>query len=43
VDYKANIQYGVTHIVPIEAIQTFFRDNYDFFLDLGYDFTYFAK
>jgi len=43
VDYKANIQYGVTHIVPIEAIQTFFRDNYEFFLGLGYDFTYFTK
>ena len=43
VDYKANIQYGVTHVVPIEAIQTFFRDNNEFFLRLGYDFAYFAK
>ncbi|MBU0712873.1 serine protease [bacterium] len=42
VDYKANINYGVTHIVPVEQIQVFFKDNKRKFLDRGYNFSGFT-
>ena len=42
VDYKANINYGVTHIVPVEQIQEFFKDNKRQLLDKGYNFSKFT-
>jgi hypothetical protein len=42
VDYKANIQYGVTHVVPVEEIQAFFKRNKDYFIENGYDFSSFT-
>jgi len=42
VDYKANINYGVTHIVPVEQIQIFFRDNKQNLLKKGYNFSKFT-
>ena len=42
VDYKANIQYGVTHVVPVEEIQAFFKKNEDYFIENGYDFSSFT-
>lgn len=42
VDYKANINYGVTQVVPVEKIQEFFRKNAQELRSRGYDFSKFA-
>lgn len=42
VDYKANINYGVTQVVPVEKIQEFFRRNAQQLRSRGYDFSKFA-
>jgi len=42
VDYKANINYGVTQVVPVEKIQEFFRKNAQELRNRGYDFSKFA-
>jgi len=36
VDYRANINYGVTHIIPVEQIQEFFRENRQALAAMGY-------
>ncbi len=41
VDYKAIINYGVTHVVSVEEIRQFFKKNYTELYDAGYDFTKF--
>ena len=43
VRYKANIQYGVTHITSVEAIRNMLLENEDYFRAKGYDFSAFTK
>lgn len=42
VDYRANINYGVTHVVPVEQIRKFFKNNKQQLRDKGYDFSVFT-
>ena len=42
VDYKANINYGVTHVVPVEQIREFFSKNRTELRERGYDFSKFT-
>ncbi|MBN2602330.1 MAG: trypsin-like peptidase domain-containing protein [Candidatus Marinimicrobia bacterium] len=42
VDYKANINYGVTHIVPVEQIREFLSKNRTELRERGYDFSKFT-
>ena len=43
VDYKASINYGITHVVSVEEIRQFFRENYNELREAGYDFSKFLK
>ncbi|MGC9364385.1 MAG: S1 family peptidase [Fidelibacterota bacterium] len=41
IDYRANINYGVTHIIPVEQIREFFRVNRQALAAMGYDLSRF--
>jgi len=43
VEYRADIQYGVTNVVPIESILVLLKENEDYFDKLGYNFRPFYK
>jgi hypothetical protein len=38
VENRASIQYGVTHVIPIDAIVRFIRENESRLLNKGYNF-----